>query len=451
MTDSNPDLRKKASFAEKRHIHSLKLYKKVLDHYRKGIESALKLKGKGPIFLDTNVLLSVYEVSYKARAKIKQFIKSHKERIILSSQVQFEFIKNREKIIDNFQTSVTEQIPRSFQFDIANKLKAFKESNKKKLEDYPEIQEQLDDLYKSVNNLQEVISDKVSDKNGMAHSLFQEDDFLDLLCEISTLATLDGEHMKSIRNDYDILLKDFRGTGKGGNQEDSDGNLKDTYSLKVFPGCGEKGDKDDPTGDYIIFHEMMEYASENKADVIFLTNDVVKGDWIRKEGTAHTHYLENFYENTGQMIYILNAERVFETLFTDTSFESLVPQNKINIALDDLDLMLSNINNESVMKFLEQYPPFETAKKAPRLPNYLCEELELNGFHSIGQLKEVLDQLKHVTGILMKQYKQYSKVQLLRSILRVHNRDYNILENDGSIKPLNRSRFDHIINLLDIL
>lgn len=450
MTDSNTALRKKASFADKRNVHSLKLYKKVLDHYRKGIDSALRLKGKGPIFLDTNVLLSVYEVSYKARAKIKQFIKSHKDRIILSSQVQFEFIKNREKIIDNFQTSVTEQIPRSFQLDIANKLKAFKESNKKKLEDYPEIQEQLDDLYKSVSLLQEVISDKVSDKNGMAHSLFQEDDFLDLLCEINTLAMLDSEHIKSIRNDYDTLLKDYKGTGKGGSQEDSDGNLKDTFSLKVFPGCGEKGDKDDPTGDYIIFHEMMEYASENKADVIFLTNDIVKGDWIRKEGTAHTHYLENFYENTGQMIYILNAERVFESLFTDTSFESLVPQNKNNV-LDELELMLSSTNTESVMKFLELYPPFEKANTSPRPPKYLSEELKLNGFHSIGQLKEVLDPLEHVTGILMSEYKQYSKVQLLRSTLRVNNRDYIILERDGSIKQLNRSRFDHIIDLLDML
>jgi predicted nucleic acid-binding protein len=314
----------KTSFVEKQAIHSIKTYSHVLAQYKAGQEGALKFEGDTPIFLDTNVLLSVYEISFKAREKIRQFIETYKDRIILTSQVQQEFIRNREKIIHAFQNSVTEQLPKSFKADVQNKLTFFKNNNRKKLEDYPEVETSLEKLEKSLEKLYEDICQKVEDKSGIANSLFLDDKFLDQLAELATLPPLDAEQVKTLKTDYDDLLKVHKPAGKP-NQSEEDGNIKDAISLTAFPGCGEKGSKEDPVGDFIIFHEIMDYAKDNETDVIFLTNDVKKGDWLRTDGTAHTHYLENFYENTKKMIYILNAERSFETLFSDVSFESLVP------------------------------------------------------------------------------------------------------------------------------
>ncbi|RYE12178.1 MAG: hypothetical protein EOP45_23315, partial [Sphingobacteriaceae bacterium] len=120
----------------------------------------------------------------------------------------------------------------------------------------------------------------------------------------------------------------------------------------MFPGCAEKKSKDDPTGDYIIFHELMTYSKQNNCDVIFLTNDTTKGDWLRKDGTNHLHYIENFYLNTGQVIYIIDAERLLSDLFK-TSFESL-----INIEDDATNSGL--ITKEQLQTFFLKTSPFNS-------------------------------------------------------------------------------------------
>lgn len=143
------------SYLSKQGINNLKVYKKVLDEYKAGQEKAQTLADDLPIFVDTNVLLNYYEVSFSAREKIMQFFEKYKARIVLSAQVQFEFIKNREKIIHSFQTAVTEQLPRDFQSNVINKFQHFQNENKKKLEDYSAIQKELSKIEKGIKELNE--------------------------------------------------------------------------------------------------------------------------------------------------------------------------------------------------------------------------------------------------------------------------------------------------------
>jgi len=342
------------SFANKQYEQSLKSYKHVLDEFKEGNPKALKLEGDTPIFLDTNVLLSVYEVSFIARENIKQFVIKQKDRIVLTSQVQHEYIKNREKVINTFQATVTEQIPKNFKAEVLNKFSSFFNTNKAKLEDYSEIQKKLQSLEETITNLHKEIEEKVNDKKDTAKTLLLDDDFLKVLSELKTTDSFEKKHIESIKDDYSKLLQIYKLTSVSKKDDSEAVPNKESYSLLVFPGCGEKADKDDPSGDFIIYHELMQYALTNKTDIIFLTNDTTKGDWLRRDGKTHIHYLENFYNNTGQLIYIINAERLFEGLFTNTSFESLVPKSggtKVEITKSSLEEFLLTFDPFNISKY----------------------------------------------------------------------------------------------------
>ena len=90
---------------------------------------------------------------------------------------------------------------------------------------------------------------------------------------------------------------------------------------KAFPGLADLKKKPDrPYGDYVILHEMMKYAATNDTDVIFLTCDVDKGDWLTAERRAYPHMIETIHLNVGHAIFILEAPiALIATLGDDTA------------------------------------------------------------------------------------------------------------------------------------
>ncbi|CAH0288711.1 hypothetical protein SRABI27_04001 [Pedobacter sp. Bi27] len=399
------------SYLSKQGINNLKVYKKVLDEYKAGQEKAQTLADDLPIFVDTNVLLNYYEVSFSAREKIMQFFEKYKARIVLSAQVQFEFIKNREKIIHSFQTAVTEQLPRDFQSNVINKFQHFQNENKKKLEDYSAIQKELSKIEKGIKELNEKICKEIEDKKGIANKLVLEDKFLDIVARLQVVDPFDPTLIIKIKEDYDKLKKGY--------SPDRD-NATENYSMNVFPGCAEKG-KEDPTGDYIVFHEMMLYSKNKKKDIIFLTNDTTKGDWIRKDGTQHLHYLENFNENTDQMIYILNSDRVLTDLFENTSFESLVPkyEGPGNVWEMEMSIAKSHI----LLDYLNTHPTFNTLPVQETIPPVLIKELKNNGYSTLGDIEGVLIEIEEFLPIVAFSHNG-SRLGLLRKFLKTFNKSY---------------------------
>ena len=93
---------KEISFGNKVKELTVTSYVDSLAKYRTGLSNALELKGKIPIFLDTNILLRYYSISFKSRKALLSFFTKHKKQIIITSQVQKEFIKNREDIIERY-------------------------------------------------------------------------------------------------------------------------------------------------------------------------------------------------------------------------------------------------------------------------------------------------------------------------------------------------------------
>ena len=97
-----PKIDDKFSFSSKLNKGALKSHSEALKHYKNIFSQVNKLGGKTKLFLDTNVLLHIYKISFKARKKLFSFLDKNKNRIVCTHQIQEEFIRNREKSIDDF-------------------------------------------------------------------------------------------------------------------------------------------------------------------------------------------------------------------------------------------------------------------------------------------------------------------------------------------------------------
>lgn len=88
----------------------------------------------------------------------------------------------------------------------------------------------------------------------------------------------------------------------------------------------------------------------HKKDVVFLTRDVSKSDWIRDDGKPFNHYIVDIYRNTEHMLYICNAEK-----FIPLTFASIVDTD--NHETDDdllIDTKEENSNTQDQVKINDE-------------------------------------------------------------------------------------------------
>jgi hypothetical protein len=401
------------TFGSKRFKQTIKSHKEVLEKFFAGFQEASKLEGNYKIFLDTNVILRIYSTSFKARQKLLQFFKDYKDQIVLTAQIQWEYVKNRENVINTFSNEVTKTIPENFSSTIINSINSFKDKNKSKLIDYPNVENKLAKLQQDAEKLLETIESAINDKNISLNEILYNDDFIKEFENFELLAPLDEDYLKGIKIEFDSFI---------GQLEKSDFEKE---AFKAFPGCYEKKEKsDDPYGDYIIYHEILNYSLKKNIDVIFITEDVTKGDWMQKNKSPHLHYVENFYLNTNRMIYILDGQRTFEDLL-DINFKSLV---KVN------DKWAPPFTEDGLFTFLDNYPPFAKFEliRYPRL----FKEVIHNGYTSIEGIEMDLSRGVKNLGIIKTYYPNFNKVGMFRVCMTISNPVYEIFnEEDGYHVP----------------
>lgn len=400
---------KDISYLSKRNILSISEYKKCLKIFASNFDQEISLKTDTPIFLDANVLLRYYSISFTAREKLFQFIKENNHRIILSSQVQLEFIKNREDVIQRFFEQVTNKIPKDFNSDLMNKMNNFLEQHKVVLKDYPFVET---GIKKNKNELEKLLTklNETADQKKKEHiDLIVKDKFLELLDTCISYDSLSSEELDIIRKDFDALTKSV-------SAENLDAMFNKPYN--AFPGLGDVRNKpEDPCGDYIIFHEIMKYILNKKTNAIFLTFDNTKGDWMTKNKSPHIHYIQNMYANTGQILYIIDAERTLEELL-NVSIDSLVSTSEPSINKSKISVELLNRLLKSHIAFFGVIEGL--------IDEHHVTELNRNGYSNMEKVRSDLD--KGIAAALRynKELRKsnLNSVGLLRAALRIVNPDY---------------------------
>jgi len=385
---------------------TIKTYKKCIDLYSENFNNVKDLKSDLPIFVDTNILLRYYSISFSARKKLFDFVTENKSKIVLTNQVQKEFLRNREEVIKKFFEQVTNRIPKDFKSDIVNKLKSFNDQHKVILKDYPYVEIGIEKHKKELEKILEKLNKDLDDKYNEYKNLIWKDEFVDLLEECRLIDNLSEDEINIIKNKFDVLKKTV------------DSSNIDALLNKpdfVFPGmCDIKEKPEDPYGDFIIFHEMMKYMSEENTDTIFLTFDNSKGDWMSKNKVPHLHYVQNAFLNTNKLLYVLDAERTFEELLS-VDIDSLI-EIKNFVREGEIDIEILN-------NIFYTHPIFKDCKYVA--PNqFLLKELSLNNYYEFKYLKKDLDKTIEVMKIYKEDHPTKNSIGLLRGALRIANENY---------------------------
>lgn len=271
----------------------------AVDYYFLRFEKAVELEETVPIFLDTNVLLRGYGVTPQRRALLYQFFEQYKDRIIISKLVDTEFSRNRAKVAKTYAHLPEAQLS-DLDDQLANLLLDL-ETNSEKEETEPlELIDELSPIYDSFEKIDNLTIDE-------KQFLIKEFNFL-------------KKELK--RNKYN--------------------------ANNIFPGKGDLIEKPKyPYGDYILYHEMLQYISKEKTDAIFLTFDIAKGDWLKDYKDPHPHYIHKTFALTQKAIFVVDANYLFDKLFS-TSFEAIVPTEKKGTSTA---IPQSDLEKELIMHF----------------------------------------------------------------------------------------------------
>lgn len=416
---------------------SIKTHEKILNLYKENIADIISLKGDTPIFLDTNVLLKSYSISFEARESLYKFYNDYCKRIHLTGQVQLEFTKNREDIIERFFEDVTQVLPNSYNSEILNHFKAFLEKNKTILVDYKDFEKNLKNIESQLIIFGENLCSEIDKKKDENCDLLLNDKFLKIFSLCNCLSISDELIIKA-KYDFDALRKNVV-------IEKLDSELKKLG--KVFPGMGDLKLKPDyPYGDFIIYYELMKFALENNSDVIFLTYDTTKGDWMKFNKNPHTHYVENFYLNTGHILYILDAKRVFEESL-NIKFTSLINVSPTNSENYKIEINIRNLEELLINK----YPKAEITHKVSL--SDLCDELIHNGYSNLEDVEFDADKANDAFLQYLVDYEKgrnkFNIVGNLRVRLELYNEAYCMWNSDlGEYKKSTRDlhkKYKHLI------
>lgn len=402
------------NFLNKRNQSSIFEYEKCLEKFSSNFEKESQLESNTPIFVDTNVLLRYYSISFTAREKLYLFIKSNKSKIILTNQVQYEFIKNREDVIEKFFEQVTNRIPKDFRTDVLNKMQSFLENHKVVLKDYPFVESGIEKHKSELEGLFEKLNENSEEKRKERTNLIVKDEFLALLNSCNKLETLTQKEKEKVKLDFDLLKSEIK-----------DKNTEAIFNKSniVFPGLGDIKEKpDDPYGDYIIFHEMMKYMIMNKSDIIFLTFDNSKGDWMTKSKSPYLHYVQNMFSNTNQIIYILDAERTLEEILK-VDIQSLVSTEESELNGKEIDI-------QSLLELTNRHSIFENVNDGILGKDHV-QELHLAGYKFISEIERDLNRGDKASKEYLKRRSHLNTVGVLRSTLRIVNPNYMCMVRNG--------------------
>lgn len=374
-------------------------YKEAIEYYYENFEDAFELKNNIPIFLDTNVLLRFYSISFKQRSLLNKFFTKRKKQIVLSKQVQKEFIKNREEVIEKYFQTALGGLSEQFNTEVINRITKFKQEHQEIIKDFDFLGEELTSQQKSLESVLEKLEEEIEKKRKENKKIKFQDRTLDLFASFQQLNNLDDEELDFLTSEFDGLKK---------NVDPSKIKAEIKKPNKAFPGMGDIQDKpENPYGDYFLFHEMIKYSNVNETDLIFLTYDTTKGDWIKSNREPHIHYIQRVFKINNKSIFIIDANSFFEKLFS-TSFNSLIPEKRIDYYSIETDLekevIIKFIGLERIIRTIAEYVVVEDASRASL--NKIISEFHDRNYIDIRSKLE-LRKIIHVKNELVHKDKDY--------------------------------------------
>lgn len=340
---------------------------------------------KTPIFIDANVLLSVYFSPVPLREHLSKFLQDNQSRLYITSQVERELIRHRLEFIDKNKGNLKAAAKKvkaaigNFETDFSKMFKELKNAsvNAHFVDSMPQTDALIDGLeamatnehllsaeFSAFNDKLKEIDEKFNeefDKLFEKIDIEYRDPILSAISKINVLPPLSQSEYDFVKTLYTKLLERY----------DADKDKLAPYLR--FPGSGEDRDtaiKDEPWGDLVIYHQVLAFMAENHLDAIFLTNDKAKLDWMKKDGEPYSYYIADAYKNTGHSLFIIPEERFFPNNDYKSIEEIRIDEDSVGDTssvraasalpgIEGLDITrhfdLKNINEEQFVSEFDEY------------------------------------------------------------------------------------------------
>lgn len=280
-----------------------------------------------PIILDTNVLLNAYCYSKQERQQFIKFLNANNSRIFIVSQVDTEFQRKRPKFKEAYSLKLKETAKTLSNFleekneiiaSFVKKLSSLKQTPIIRF-DYPDNVQAIDSVIDSLNEWEsdnnEIVSSLTKDVDEKLKDLFNSikndtqtiDDDTDLLVALSNCQfteELQSKEKDFLSNLYVACYETFH------KMQDSK-DIREADRHYTFPGRGDKDkikEGKEAEGDFYIYHEILKVMKTLKKNVIFLTNDLSKKDWVNKDFFLFDHYIANCYNLTKHVFYVVDGK-----------------------------------------------------------------------------------------------------------------------------------------------
>lgn len=357
--------------------------------------------------LDTNALLKIFELDLESTKILENEFKSN--RYFGTRQIEIEFLRNKDyvsqyymidqahKMIDEFNSNIVtryEEFIRTYSYIfstdeiITKKIKRFSTS----------LKNLSKDIEKNQNNYKENTGKEIikSDLDIISTNI----DFTTSL-EPDFYLKLESEYRKQVEH-HKLLLSEKREFDK-------------EYRNYVFPGMGEKK-KSNPEGDYYIFHEMMKLAIEKNKNIIFLTNDLEKSDWIdSKAKREYNHYKSIFYNISKHAIKIisftqyLDSKGIKSERLLETTIDDFYEDEFVSIFLTKYAILERTIRIWARSKDLDFAPITQLLIRRARESDYISEET----FNSYTKIRILRNEIIHGLPIKLKNLTEDEKNDVL--------------------------------------
>lgn len=279
----------------------------------------------GTIALDANVLLDLYRVGSDRREEILETLQEIGSRLFLPYQAAHEYQRNRlkalndargtfDKIVDDLDTAAQKALATALQ-DVRDKAVrseitiAFDASFDQFKRKFSNVRD---------NHILDADEARVNDPVR---------DQLDLILRGKCLGKRPDEEQLSERREEGLKrISEGRPPGFADGKKSADGK--------------------DPTGDYLIWAELLDHASETKRPILFVTNDSTKDDWYL---VVRGKTIGPLPELVAEMAYVSPRHRYHQVTLdsllwlTNKHLGTKVSKDTINVVRD-----LKYASNESV-------------------------------------------------------------------------------------------------------
>ena len=354
------------------------------------------------IVFDTNVLLNLYRYNDSTRDEFFKVIRFYKNRLWIPYQVGLEFHKRREEIIRK-NASAYELLGDKLTEQLLKSVDAL--SSERDFARHPYID--MGHIKSKIKRCSESIAKSLKQQGKEHPDYSKKDNILSTITEL--FAGKVGEDF--VENDLENLYKEG----------------EKRYSNEVPPGyCDEKNKKEKSKrslyGDLIVWKQTIRYSSEQKRNVIFVTDDHKKDWWDKIDGkhSPRKELIKEFKDSTGQDVLIYDSSRFLEYAKRNKvlaiSQKMINEVEKIQIAditrqMDEMNRSILGIPNlyglgdtiNSINKLYHPLSSYGLLSNTSYLDDWRETVLRVDGLAKIDEFIERLQRFKDMGVSLNKQ------------------------------------------------